>query len=164
MKELSERVQREFNAWKEKYEIPYNMEFQVKTLLKLQEEYDEVEIGSNTTRTRETLLHMIDEAQRHLYIKEKPSPNKIMYIDVLVAERTKPLKIVIYHENNMTILHYDNFSMKDYASFIVNMIGKDEIATIYIDTTSLGRALYDELIDVKGIELRELKLNRPFRV
>jgi len=71
MTNLSERVQREFNLWKSKYDIPYHAEFQVKTLLKLQEEYDEVEVGSNTTKTRETLLGMINRLHMSMRFNEK---------------------------------------------------------------------------------------------
>jgi len=39
--------------------------------LKLQEEYDEVEVGSNTTKTRETLLGMINRLHMSMRFKER---------------------------------------------------------------------------------------------
>lgn len=68
---LSERVKREFEKWKEIYEIPYHMEFQVKTLLRLQEEYDSIDVGSHTTKTRETLLRMIQNLHGSMILQEK---------------------------------------------------------------------------------------------
>jgi len=90
MNNLSESVQREFTKWKEKYDIPYSMEFHLKTLLKLQEEYDEVEIGSNTTKTRETILHMIQDLQRQMVFKEKIIP-KIHNYKILVVGNVSEL-------------------------------------------------------------------------
>ena len=71
MKQLSERVQREFEKWQEKYEIPLHEEFQIKTLLQLQEEYDNIQANSNNTKTRDTLLHMIKQLHSSLLLKKK---------------------------------------------------------------------------------------------
>lgn len=80
MSELNERVEREFKKWQEKYEIPFQSEFQVKTLLKLQDEYNNVEEGSNTTRTRETLLRMINEVGGSVSLKPKQEYNETILV------------------------------------------------------------------------------------
>jgi len=104
MNNLSERVQREFETWKEKYEIPEHMEFEVKTLLKLQEEYDLVEVGSNTTKTRESLLGMINRLHMNMRLKEKVIANKPMYIEYIHTSGKQEDKILIYVEDKLIAL------------------------------------------------------------
>jgi len=70
-KTLSERVKKEFENWKERFEIPFSKEFQVKTLLKLQEEYNDIEPTEKNTMTRKTLLYMIQDLEHNLSLKEK---------------------------------------------------------------------------------------------
>jgi hypothetical protein len=69
--ELSERVRREMAEYKEKYIVPLHKEFQIKSLLKLQEEYDSICSGSNTTMTRKSLLDMIERLLHDMDLKEK---------------------------------------------------------------------------------------------
>lgn len=71
MKQLSERVQSEFERWQQEYEIELGKEFQVKTLLQLQEEYNEIKPDSTNTRTRETILNMIKSLQMNLILYKK---------------------------------------------------------------------------------------------
>jgi len=133
MNNLSERVQREFNEWKEKYNIPDHMEFEVKTLLKLQEEYDLVETGSNTTRTRESLLSMINRLHKDLMLKPKTNITKPMYIDLIKNNDTSG-KVTIYYNGNITVLNNNQYSYKDYAvkiNSLINPISKEKIE-IYI--------------------------------
>ncbi len=63
---LSESVQREFDRWQEGYSIDLLDEFLVKTLLKLQDEYNSITPGSDNTLTRQTLLDMILRLQSSL--------------------------------------------------------------------------------------------------
>ena len=71
MSEKTERIEREFVKWQEEYEIPCSDEFQVKTLLELQDEYKETPKESNTVRTRENLLRMIQDLFNHLRLVKK---------------------------------------------------------------------------------------------
>jgi len=159
MSNLSERVQSEFIEWKEKYEIPKHMEFEVKTLLKLQEEYDLVEAGSNTTRTRESLLGMINKLHMNMRFKEKVIANKPMYIDCIRTEGKETIKVLIYVENKMITLDSRNYqapkSFGDYAKMIHDMaIAKGY--EIYIDIRGFGMGLYDYLIEYKDLNVNEL--------
>jgi hypothetical protein len=115
MSDLSERVQREFDKMRELYEIPYDMEFQIKTLIKLQEEYNAITPESNNTRTRETLLHMIQNLQASMKLTPKASTyrkERTMYIDTLRNEENEPIKFTIYEKNNLYILSNPNYSIK----------------------------------------------------
>ena len=160
MNNLSERVQREFNEWKERYDIPYNMEFQVKTLLKLQEEYETVEIGSNTTKTRETLLHMIQDLQGRMNLNEKnENAFKAIYVDYFKNDAngiSKVEKAVVYCDNFIYNLQGEKYkSIKDYA-YIIHKIALSKRAIVYIDVRGMGMALYDELKEFKNIVVNEL--------
>lgn len=72
---MSERVERELQNYKENYEVPADKEFLLKTILKLQEEYDSIEKSSHTTKTRDTLLNTIANLQLKLNLKEKENLN-----------------------------------------------------------------------------------------
>lgn len=157
MNNLSERVQREFSEWQEKYEIPVHMEFEVKTLLKLQEEYDETPSGSNTTRTRETLLGMITKLHRDMRFSEKVKIIKPIYVDCIRLNGISGMtKVIIYHNGNITIIENRSYSYKDYAIALSSFIdGKDKTSreniVIYVDTRGLGMGLYDELVQLNNL-------------
>lgn len=179
MDSFKERVQREFEIWKEKYDIPYNMEFQVMALVRLQEEYKETLIGSNTTRTRETLLSMINNIHKSLHLKEKETENikktVPIYIDfsrvqVDLKEKISGVKnvsmgictgkIIIYIGNAIFTLDKNNL-IRDYAFEIKNIINTyEEMSGLkviaYVDTYSFGKVLFDELSNC-GVLVEELK-------
>lgn len=157
MNNLSERVQREFDTWKGKYEIPYDVEFQVKTLLKLQEEYDNVEASSNTTRTRDTLLHMIQDLSKSL--KLEPKNNRIGIIINIITKPGKEVdKIIIYTNDIVYVLSDPNFSIKDYANTIANMFNEKEFIIANIDTNGIGIELYNELFNKKRVIVKRLEV------
>jgi hypothetical protein len=164
MNNLSERVQREFESWKEKYEIPDHMEFEVKTLLKLQEEYDEVYKGSNTTKTRESLLNMIHRLHMSMRLTEKINITKPMYVDCIRLDTKEDsqrgmLKVVIYIGDQ--IISLDNriyLNSKDYAHAIYNL-AKETKSIIYIDTRNFGMVIYDELIKFTDLQIVKLRVN-----
>jgi len=157
MNNLSERVQREFDTWKGKYEIPYDVEFQVKTLLKLQEEYDNVEASSNTTRTRDTLLHMIQDLSKSMRLE--PKNNRIgIIIDITTKPEKEVDKIIIYTNDVVYILNEQNFSIKDYANTIANMFNEKEFIVAHINTNGIGFELYNELFNKKRVIVKPLKI------
>lgn len=160
MNSLSERVQREFESWKEKYEIPEHMEFEVKTLLKLQEEYDQVETGSNTTRTRESLLGMINRLHRDMRFNEKQK--KVMYVDYIRGDNGKLSKYIIYLEDNMYILIGEQYKNIGNVTNVIKRIAEKEKAIIYIDSQGFGLAIYDELIEFENLIVKKLKYNKDF--
>lgn len=83
MKQLSERVESEFERWQEQYDIELGEEFQVKTLLQLQEEYDDIKPDSSNTRTRETLLSMIKSLHSNLRLKKRLESTKSQVINIV---------------------------------------------------------------------------------
>ena len=165
MNNLSERVQGEFKSWKEKYEIPSHMEFEVKTLLKLQEEYDLVEVGSNTTKTRESLLGMINRLHMGMRLKEKAvaTQKKKMYIDCIWTESRENNKVLVYVDNELIVLACGSFlppkSMGSFAKDIYN-IAVAKKCEIYIDTQGFGMSLYDHLMEFRDLKVYELKISR----
>lgn len=160
MNNLSERVQGEFESWKEIYEIPSDMEFQVKTLLKLQEEYDQVDAGSNTTRTRESLLGMIQKLHMNmrLKVKDKTKIIKPMYVDCVRTGNGTSGRVIIYYNEDIIIVDNPNYSYEDYASkinFLAGEIGKENII-IFVDTRGYGMGLYDQLFHFKDLAIKPL--------
>jgi len=172
MNNLSERVQREFESWKEKYEITDYMEFHVKTLLKLQEEYDQVDVGSNTTKTRESLLGMIQKLHMSMNLREKVNLNRPMYIDCVSTEGRFSDKVIVYYSGNITVLDGIKYSYKDYASMINSIIKQNsnmgmtgrENMVIYIDTRGFGLGLYDELIQYKDLVVKPLNTKKQINM
>jgi hypothetical protein len=180
MNNVSERVQREFNEWKEKYEIPYHMEHHVKTLLRLQEEYDNVEASSNTTKTRETLLHMIQDLYVRLKLKEKELVKKTipMYVDfsrvhVDLNDKIDGVKnmnmgvcigkVNIYIEDKIIVLNKNDNLIRNYAFEIKSIINTYEELTktkliAYIDTQCFGNDLYDALLEFDDIKVEKLNV------
>lgn len=176
---LSERVEREFKEWKERYEISYDMEFDIKALLKLQEEYDNTEVGSNTTLTRRTILDMINKLHRDTRLKPKEIVKEEvpMYIDfsrvqVDLNEKINGIenknmgicfgKVIIYIDNVMFTLNKNNL-MRSYVSEIKSIINTyEEMNNVkviaYIDTCGFGKSLFDELSEYDDIEVKELNI------
>jgi len=153
---MSERVEREFKEWQEKYEIPFNQEFQVKTLLKLQEEYDGIECGSNTTKTREVLLHMIQDLSTRLNISPKIRTRDKLYVDVFILDGKS--KCYIYYKDKLCIIADKNI---EETAGIINRIIHQEGCEVYTDGLGVTYGLIDEL-ERKGIKVNRLnkqKLN-----
>jgi hypothetical protein len=86
---MSERVEREFSEWKEKYEIPFNQEFNVKMLLNLREAIDET--PNEHIRNKRDLIHtaMDIEQRLHLTSKEEIKENANERIEKIL---NKPIK------------------------------------------------------------------------
>lgn len=160
---LSKNVQKEFETWKEKYEIPYHMEFDVKTLLKLQEEYENIPEGSNTTKTRETLLQMINRIHMSMNLNQKETLIKPMYVDYVSLDAKNDsqrglIKISIYVDNQLIILDSKYYkTSKDFAEAIYKL-AKYNKHTVYIDTHGYGMVIYDELIKFKDLQVVELRV------
>jgi hypothetical protein len=160
MDKLSERVEREFSEWKEKYEIPYYMEFQIKTLLKLQEEYDDIEAGYDNTRTRETLLHMIQDLQKSLILKDKAP--KIMYVDYICNDEHNLDRVVVYIDDCVYMIKNNNINSPHEYTQIIKQIAEKEKATIYIDIHGYGVAFYDELSQDNKFRVKKLTMKKDF--
>jgi len=163
MNNLSERVQREFESWKEKYEIADHMEFEIKTLLKLQEEYEGIPLGSNTTKTRESLLQMIHRLHMNIMLKEKVDVIKPMYVDCIRADAKEDsqrgkMKVIIYVDNQLIILdNKTHLNSRDYARTIYKL-AKSKNSIVYIDIHGLGMVIYDELVGFKDLPVEKLHL------
>lgn len=66
---MSESIEQKLKIWKQKYYIPYDDEFMVKTLIELEEEYEHISKTSNTIMTRKTLLETITRLKINLRLK-----------------------------------------------------------------------------------------------
>lgn len=79
---MSVSAEQKFKLWKEQYDIPYDEEFMVKTLLELEEEYESISKTSNTIMTRKTLLETISrlKASLRLIPKTVESNYNILFI------------------------------------------------------------------------------------
>lgn len=72
----SESVEKKYQEYMDKYEIPEYYEFQLKTLLSLQEEYNEATKKTpEHTKSRESLLHMIQRMQLPLNVLKERNEN-----------------------------------------------------------------------------------------
>lgn len=156
---MSERVEKEFKVWQEKYDIPYKTEFQVKTLLKLQEEYDTIKADSSNTRTRETLLKMIEGLQMRLSLTSKEKNKYSMFIDVGKSE-SNSWNVLCFVEGRRTKL-YDTFSTIDTLCNSISKYAVNNNLTVCIDDCVYERLIYENLINlgVKCEKLTKLKLN-----
>jgi hypothetical protein len=151
---LSERVKREYNEWKEKYEIPLDTEFQVKTLLKLQEEYNSIEPNSNNTKTRETLLHMIQDLQMKMILNKKRKTE--MYVDYAKLDDIEKVTVFI-NGKILTFKQALSYSNIDYLIKPIKEMAEKEKALIYVDSCGFGRKIYDALLLYENLQVKELK-------
>jgi len=116
---LSERVERELNEYKSKYEMHSTTEFKVKTLLKLQEEYDSIIPASNTTKTRESILSMISNLGKNIQLTPKQVEPQFDYTILIVVD-----------DNNSFIKLYKLFTLiipEKELNKLVNSPGRCEL-------------------------------------
>ncbi|WP_206459346.1 hypothetical protein [Anaerovorax sp. IOR16] len=151
MENFNERAEREYKEWNERYIIPHDKEFQVKTLLKLQAEYNNTECNSSTTLTRRDLLEMITRLQRDLKFEKKYEVGKSMYVSCSKE------KIIMYLNDAMYIYENDenDLNVENYVSLIRSKATRRE-TIIYIDKSDLGTKLYDLLSKYEDINVKQL--------
>lgn len=70
----SEYVAREFEKWSERYEISFEQEFLIKSLIDLQRQF--IETPDDHVRTRQDVLNMIIQIQSRLRLENKAKNNK----------------------------------------------------------------------------------------
>jgi hypothetical protein len=83
MNKRSEYVEREFQKWSEIYEIPFDQEFEVKALLELQGQYNE--IPDKHIRTKTDILNAIHGIKGRLRLKKKVNLSNEEKLKVLVV-------------------------------------------------------------------------------
>ena len=114
-----------------------------------------LDIATKTTRETERI---IDGALKNI---DTTSKEKVpMYID-LIRDNDTSGKVIIYYDGSITILNNNQYSYKDYATKInslINPISKEKIV-IYIDTRGYGMGLYDELMQYKDLNIKQLSIN-----
>lgn len=66
---MSASIEQKFKKWKEQFDIPFDEEFMVKTLIELEEEYENIPKTSNTIMTRKTLIETISRLKASLRLK-----------------------------------------------------------------------------------------------
>lgn len=84
---MSERVEREFKEWQERYEIPYTEEFNVKQLLKIREEIEET--PTEHVRTRKDLIDMADKLYNHMRFNPKLPEKQYDYKLLIVGNENQ---------------------------------------------------------------------------
>lgn len=154
---MIEYVNGEYEKWQEIYEIPFKDEFNVRLLLQVR--WDILHTQPEHTKTKLDLIRMAEDLRRSMRLEKKPQPiHKIMYVDILRTEGDKPIRMVIYYDDKMTILQYKDFKIDDYANMIQGMLNENEIATVYIDANGIGMYIYDCLLGCKNIDVQKLKI------
>ena len=114
---MIEYVNGEYEKWQEIYEIPFKDEFNVRLLLQVR--WDILHTQPEHTKTKLDLIRMAEDLRRSMRIEKKPQLiHKIMYVDILRTEGDKPIRMVIYYDDKMTILQYKDFKIDDYANMI----------------------------------------------
>ncbi|MFK3936526.1 hypothetical protein ACI2JA_03290 [Alkalihalobacillus sp. NPDC078783] len=81
--ERAQRVESEYKKWEERFVIPFDKEFTVKTLIDLQDQFNNVPL--NHTKEKMDLLQMIQRLQSNVNLKEKSksevsSSNKVLVV------------------------------------------------------------------------------------
>jgi hypothetical protein len=148
----SERVEREFKEWQERYDIPYSEHFRVKTLLALQEEYDNIVPADNNTRTRESILKMINEIHSKFPYKMFEEKKKsILYYTIDIIKDNK-LKLTAFTDNKLYSMV--SINPKDMAKKLV-LLGNNKY--IYTDSFGLTQAVTDILLTL-GVTVKNLEL------
>jgi len=145
MSERNDILEKEFQKWQGKYEIPLEAEFNVETLIKLQEEYNNIKPANDNTRTRETLLSMINRVQNNIRLTPKIEVkfDTNMYIDVY--KNNKFIRINIYIDKDIFYINIDEFMSMDNASQIILRYADFKKSNIYVDEMGFGTAMLDDL-------------------
>jgi hypothetical protein len=84
--ERAERIEREYKKWEEKYEIPFEQEFEVRTIIELQDEFRSV--PEDHTKRRSEIINMITHLKGRIRLKEMPLGATI-YKKVLITSRNR---------------------------------------------------------------------------
>lgn len=158
-KSVSEYVNTEYQKWQEIYDIPLECEFNVRLLLQVR--WDILHTQPEHTKTKLDLIKIAEDLQKSLTLKRKNQvKEKIMYIDVSRSESNQPIKIIIYHDDKITIFQHKDYEMDDYVKEIQNMCKDNETATIYVDTNGIGMMIYNYLLGRRGINVQKIKINK----
>lgn len=148
-------VSKEYEKWQEKYEIPYEDEFNIKLLLQLR--FDILHTKPELTKTKIDLIEMAQRIQSRLRLKEKTKTYNIMYVDYLYNTKPHLRKVIVYLNNKVYFLigKY-NKTMNDFADVIKSLAVKEK-STIYMDNRGYGRSLYDILCNYDNLIVKEIK-------
>ena len=120
--------------------------------------WNAVEVLDIATKITKETGNIIGGALKNI---DTTSKEKVpMYID-LIRDNDTSGKVIIYYDGSITILNNNQYSYKDYATKInslINPISKEKIV-IYIDTRGYGMGLYDELMQYKDLNIKQLSIN-----
>jgi hypothetical protein len=94
---VRESREREFKEWKERYEIPFDQEFNVKQLLQIREEIEET--PTEHVRTRKDLIDIADRIQYHMRLNPK------------LPEKQYDYKLLVVGNNSQLYNLYEFFRM-----------------------------------------------------
>ena len=155
---MSERTEREFQKWKENYIIPFHEEFNVKTLIGLQEEYENTEVSSNTTKTRDSILSMVNNVSRNLRLetlKSDTMKNK-KYLIITNREKNgiKELLEQLIEETSVKakVEGYDYYKIQTSNNFTIEIVSSGGIDKVrgskyhrILNFTDLSSEVYEKL-------------------
>lgn len=87
--ERAQRVESEYKKWEERFVIPFDKEFTVKTLIDLQDQFNHVPL--NHTKEKMDLLHMIQRLEGSLNLKENTNGVKTKTNILFIAKEKHTL-------------------------------------------------------------------------
>lgn len=131
MREYSEYVENKFNDWINKYEIPEHMEFELKSLFDLEEQFRNQ--PPENVKTKDILLNMIMRINGRFNGKLFERKTKIVkpdiYVVIAVNSNAKELYQLFYHVFEEQIKHqYDYKEVKkiEIENYHIYIIDKKE--------------------------------------
>lgn len=74
--ERAERIESEYKKWEEKYHIPFDQEFEIRTIIDLEDEFKS--ITPEHTKRRDDVIKMISHLKGRLNLKENSDSQKAM--------------------------------------------------------------------------------------
>lgn len=148
--ERRERVEREYKKWEKEFEIPLDLEFMVKSLLNLQEQFNST--SDEHTKTKMDLLKMINEIQGNMTLTKKKredkelSSRKILFIskNICYLEQMSLMISSLFEEDE--IIFYKSFSTR---SFVLNTV-KGRFDFAIKDKRLIGKD-FDLCIDIDAL-------------
>lgn len=122
-----EWVESEFKKWKERYEIPFEKEFNVKALLELKYQYYNTD--DNHVKTKADLIHTIVKLQNDLNLKMKRKASE------------NPVKLLFVANNSQ--------QARSLFEFLINVIDRENIVKVFYNDRRITTKDYDIRIATK---------------
>ena len=157
----TEYIEEKFAFWNEKYNIPYNSVFIIRSLFEL--EYQFMMTPLEHVKTKRDILDMIQKINQSIRLNPKIECAEPMYIDCIWTEGRDSNKVLIYVDRKLVVLdprrYQQPVNIKSYANMIHDMAFKKGYE-IYVNTQGFGMGLYDCLMEFGDLKVCELVVSR----